>query len=530
MNQNDWDVIIAGGGPAGLSAALLLGRSRRSVLVIDAGSPRNRFADHMHGVLGREGVPPEELLDRGRSEASAYGVEFTASAVAQVTRREGGLAITTGDGTTYSARALIVATGVSDELPAIEGLQERWGTTVLHCPYCHGWEVRDQHLGVLTTSPFSLHQAELIRQWSDRVTVFTSGLGQVAPETQQRLRARGITLEAAPVTAILGEGSSISGVRLAGSEEGAGREVAVDAIFTMGTPRPHDSFLDSLELTRNDSPFGPFLAVDATGRTSDERIWAIGNVVNPAANVPMSIGAGAFTAGAVNSALVSEDFDRAVHQGSAARKATPKGFWEDRYAASDRVWSGKVNAVLADVARTLTPGRALDLGCGEGADVLWLAQQGWDATGVDIASTAIRRAEAAAEAAGIDAGRARFMTVELTTADLTAVPSGVFDLVSASFLHSPVELPRTEILRQAATRVAPGGHLLITSHAAMPPGADVPDGHHHEFLSAPEELEQLNLDPAEWDVVHAELRTREAVRPDGSLADLDDVVVLARRR
>ena len=185
MTQDVWDAIVAGGGPAGLSAALMLGRARRRVLVIDAGSPRNRFAAHMHGVLGQEGVAPGELLERGRAEAASYGVQFASASVEQVERRPGGLQVTASDGATRFTRALVVATGLRDELPGIPGLAERWGVTVLHCPYCHGWEVRDQHLGVLTTSPTGLHQAELIRQWSDRVTVFTPGLGEMAPETER---------------------------------------------------------------------------------------------------------------------------------------------------------------------------------------------------------------------------------------------------------------------------------------------------------------------------------------------------------
>jgi thioredoxin reductase/SAM-dependent methyltransferase len=515
MTNEPWDVIVAGGGPAGLSAALMLGRSRRRVLVIDEGHPRNRYAAHMHGVLGLEGVPPGELLATGRAEAAGYGVEFVDGALASVERLPGGLRLTTVDGVERDARALIVATGVSDDLPDVPGLAERWGTTVLHCPYCHGWEVRDRRLGVLTTSPFGLHQAELVRQWSDRVTVFTAGLGVVAPEVERRLRARGVELEPTPVTAIVGDGDVIDAVRL-----DDGREAVVDAIFTV---RPHDGFLVSLDLARSETPFGSFLAVDPTGRTSDERVWAVGNVVNPGANVPMSIGAGAFTGGAVNAALVGWDFDAAVDP-QAWPMVAPVDFWEERYAGADRVWSGKVNKVLADVAGALAPGRSLDLGCGEGADVIWLAGRGWEATGIDISATAIRRAAEAAESSGLAPDQARFLA-----ADLSAVPDGEYDLVTASFLHSPVELPREDILRQAAERVAPGGHLLITSHADFPPWSTAPR-HEHRFLSPAEEVDQLRLDPDAWDVVIAEARPREATGPDGQPAALDDVVVLARRR
>lgn len=515
MQQNTWDVIIAGGGAAGLSAALLLGRSRRRVLVIDAGSPRNRHATHMHGVLGMDGISPRELLSRGRIEAASYGVEFSSGSIQQVDRKPGGLHIVTDDGTERNARALIVATGLTDELPDIPGLAQRWGISVLHCPYCHGWEVRDRHLGVLLTSPFGLHQAELVRGWSDRITVFTAGFGQLTDETEQRLRARGIALEPAPVTAIIGEGTAITAVQLAAAGEKP-REVPVEALFTTGTPKPHDGFLTSLNLQRNQL----FLAVDPTGKTSDDRIWAVGNVVNPAATVPMSIGAGALTGGAVNAALVGWDFDTAV-----SLQLPPADYWEQRYAGSDRVWSGKVNQVLADIATSLRPGRALDLGCGEGGDVIWLAQHGWQAVGIDISRTAIDRAQAAAEASGLSPDRAHF-----AVADLADTPAGSFDLVTASFLHSRVELPRAAILRQAAECVAPGGHLLITSHAHTPPWAPALDGHQPHFLGPQEEVDQLALDPNQWTVMLSETRTRQATGPDGSSATLDDVVVLIRRQ
>ncbi|RNI21098.1 NAD(P)/FAD-dependent oxidoreductase [Flexivirga caeni] len=309
MQHIEWDVIIAGGGPAGLSAALMLGRSRRRVLVIDSGSPRNRFAAHMHGVLGQEGVAPAELAQRGRAEAADYGVEFRDTVVERVDREPEGVLVTTADGMALHARALVAATGLRDRLPEVAGLAERWGSTVLHCPYCHGWEVRDQRLGVLTTSPVGLHQAELIRQWSDRVVVFTAGLGELGDEAQARLRARGVRLESEPVEQILGEGAAISGVRLRG-----GRTVSVDAIFTAGAAVARDRYLAHLCLDRTETPFGSFVSTDATGRTSDERVWAVGNIVNPAANVPMSIGAGAFAGGAVNGALVAWDFDAAVRE------------------------------------------------------------------------------------------------------------------------------------------------------------------------------------------------------------------------
>ncbi|MGO3556113.1 MAG: NAD(P)/FAD-dependent oxidoreductase, partial [Microbacterium gubbeenense] len=173
MNTQPWDVIIIGGGAAGLSAALMLGRSRRRTLVIDTGSPRNRFASHMHGVLGNEGTSPADLVERGRAEAAGYGVEFLADAVERVDQTDDGVLVKLREGDPLHARALIVASGLVDDLPDIPGLAERWGKSVLHCPYCHGWEVRGQRLAILATSPLGLHHAQLVRQWTDDLTVFT---------------------------------------------------------------------------------------------------------------------------------------------------------------------------------------------------------------------------------------------------------------------------------------------------------------------------------------------------------------------
>lgn len=211
----------------------------------------------------------------------------------------------------------------------------------------------------------------------------------------------------------------------------------------------------------------------------------------------------------------------------------PTTFWEHRYADSPQVWSGRVNQVMAEIAEGLTVGRALDLGCGEGGDSLWLAQRGWDVTGVDISATAIERARTAAVAAGIAAGR-----LHLVAADLgTWRPATDFDLVSACFLQSPVTLDRSQILRSAAATIATGGHLLVVSHAAAPPWASGLSGHeghqggheHATFLTPQEELAALDLPETDWEALIVETRRRTATGPDGNSALLDDAVVLLRR-
>lgn len=317
MRNEQWDAVIIGGGAAGLSAALMLGRARRRTLVIDAGEPRNRFAEHMHGVLGHDGISPSELLDRGRAEVAAYGVEVQPGTVASVTDTDAvsdtatatadALSITLTDGTTLTARALILATGITDELPTIPGLAQRWGRSILHCPYCHGWEVRDQRFGVIATSPMSLHQIELVRQWSDRVTAFTAAIEPLEPETLNRLRARGIGVVTSPVVEIVGEGDAISFVR---TEDGG--ETAIDAVFTGGIARPHDEMLAGLALERAENSMGSFLAVDFAGRTSHPRIWAAGNVINPGATVPVAMSTGSMAGAAANATLVMADAEAAV--------------------------------------------------------------------------------------------------------------------------------------------------------------------------------------------------------------------------
>lgn len=218
------------------------------------------------------------------------------------------------------------------------------------------------------------------------------------------------------------------------------------------------------------------------------------------------------------------------HTGAPVSSMSPVEFWESRYGEADRIWTGRVNRVLADVAADLTrdsaPGRALDLGCGEGGDAVWLAQQGWTVTGVDLSATAIERGRQAAAESGIDPVRLTLVAADLATWDTTER----FDLVTCSFLHAwPVPLPRAEILTRATGFAAPGGHLLITSHAAGPSRADAEVHTGHDFPTPESDLADLSLDADQWQVITSELRERAATDPDGTAATLIDVVTLVRR-
>ncbi|WP_139417882.1 NAD(P)/FAD-dependent oxidoreductase [Agromyces laixinhei] len=315
MQRESWDVIIVGGGSAGLSAALMLVRARRRVLVLDGGAPRNGVAAHMHGVLGRDGWSPLELLELGREEVARYGGAVRTADVASAESLDDtssgdapGFTVTLATGERLVARRLLVATGLRDELPGLPGLAEHWGTGAVVCPYCDGWEVRDRRIGVLTTGPRSVHQVQLLRQWSPSVTFFTNG-APTADEDVAAMLARGIVIEPrawASVTA--DEAGRLSGIRLAD-----GTAVALDAIFLGPRPVPNDGLLTGLgAATAPAFGDGDWVGIDPTGRTSVPGVWAAGNVVNPGASVPIAAGAGNLAGAAINADLVEEEIRTAL--------------------------------------------------------------------------------------------------------------------------------------------------------------------------------------------------------------------------
>lgn len=311
MNETNYDVVVVGGGAAGLSAALVLGRARRRVAVIDAGEPRNAPATHMQGYLSRDGMPPSELLAVGRAEITGYGVEIIPD---RVTRIDGDLTITLASGRVLSARRLLVAAGMRDELPGIDGVRERWGRDLLHCPYCHGWEVRDEPLGVLGTIDGSVQHALLVRQWSDDVVFFAHTYPLSADELRQ-LDARGVRVEHGEIARLVVEDDRLRGVELVG-----GRIVERSAVFVRPGNVPHpDDLLASLGCEMNAAGFA---TVDHSGRTSHPKVWAAGNVVDPRAQVITAAGAGSAAAIAINADLVNDDVELALHH-RATRLTTP---------------------------------------------------------------------------------------------------------------------------------------------------------------------------------------------------------------
>lgn len=320
-----YDVVIIGGGAAGLSAAVVLGRARRSVLVIDDGKPRNAPAAGVHSFLTRDGLSPGDLVRLGQEEARSYGVTIVSGRAADTRRSPRGFAVCLENGTTASGRRLLVATGLVDELPAVPGLSERWGRDVLHCPYCHGWEVRDQAIGILGTGPRSVHQALLFRQWSPNITLVLHGAMLAADGTisedqgpteaeWEQLAARGISVVIGPVAALDIRNDALTGVRLAG-----GHLIPLDALVVGPVFTARTRFLTGLGLGSTPHPMGvgSHLETDDSGRVLSDGsvvagVWAAGNSTNLMAQVVVAAAAGLGVATAINAELIQEELESAV--------------------------------------------------------------------------------------------------------------------------------------------------------------------------------------------------------------------------
>src|SRR3954469_8438815 len=302
--MDTYDVAIVGGGAAGLSAALVLARARRKVLVVDAGSPRNAPAGHMHGFLSRDGLPPGELLALGRREVTAYGGEIRAGAVTGSAPHGGaGFHVVLDDGQRISGRRLLVSTGLRDELPDIPGLRERWARDVLHCPYCHGHEVRDRRLGVVGGGPGAVRYAQIVRQWTDDLVYFTP-LDTLTGIERSQLAARSTGVVEGIVEQLVIEDDRLRGVQL---DDGC--VVPRDALFVPPRFVPNSRLLVDLGC---EIDHDGWVTTDATGRTSIPGVWAAGNVVDPRAQVITAAGAGSAAAIALNADLTEDDVRDAV--------------------------------------------------------------------------------------------------------------------------------------------------------------------------------------------------------------------------
>ncbi|GAB2461108.1 thioredoxin reductase [Conyzicola lurida] len=302
-----WDVVIVGGGAAGLSAALILSRARRRVLVLDGGEPRNRFAPHMHGVLSRDGYSPLDLVADGRREVRAADGVVETARVAEIARTADGFALVTDDGALIAARRVVVATGIRDELPDLPGLAEQWGRGVVACPYCDGYESRGGRIGVLLGSPLAAFKVQLVRAYSPDVTVLTAFAGELPADVLEGFAARGIRVDDRPVARVVSDGDALAGVEFAD-----GSVTAFDTLFADPRMVPLDGLLRQLGAEQSETPFGAWTVVDATFQTSVPGLYAVGNIANPAALVPIASAAGVTAATTINASLVAEDVAAAV--------------------------------------------------------------------------------------------------------------------------------------------------------------------------------------------------------------------------
>jgi thioredoxin reductase len=304
-----YDVVIVGGGVAGLSAAVSLCTALRSVLVIDAGAPRNAASSALHGFLSREGMQPLELLAAGREEVLAYGGNIVRGTATSARAEPGGFRILLEDGREVAGRRLLIASGFHDELPDLPGLKERWGRDVIHCPYCHGWELRHRTIGVLATEPTAAQEALLFRQWTDNVTLFLDGMAEPGTDERNQLEARSIATVPDKVASLRIDGDALTGLVLE-----SGRVVPCDALVVNPRPVTGSDLLQSLGLQeRGGLPAdGTYVEVDETGRTHVPGVWAAGNVTDPNAQLITAAAAGVKAATAINADLVGADTDQAV--------------------------------------------------------------------------------------------------------------------------------------------------------------------------------------------------------------------------
>ncbi|MGA5281398.1 NAD(P)/FAD-dependent oxidoreductase [Streptomyces griseoincarnatus] len=308
LTDSRYDVVVVGGGAAGLSAALVLGRARHRTLVVDAGEPRNAPSAHMQGYLSRDGMPPAEFLALGREEIARYGVELVRDRVTDVARGED-FTVALERGGSVRARRIVVATGLEDEMPDVPGVAGRFGRDVLHCPFCHGWEVRDEPFGVLASSPAGVHQALMVSRWSKDVTFF---LHRVAEEELsdldlRRLAAAGVDVVPGEVAGLVVEDDRLTGVRMAD-----GTVHSRSVVFVAPRPVPQTGLLERLGAEMDETPFGTYPVVDSNGLTSVPGVWAAGNAIGFTEQVVHAASGGYRAATAIVGDLRMADLDAAL--------------------------------------------------------------------------------------------------------------------------------------------------------------------------------------------------------------------------
>jgi thioredoxin reductase/SAM-dependent methyltransferase len=511
------DVAVVGGSAAGLAAALQLGRQRRSVIVVDAGEPRNAPAAHMHSFLGHEGLPPSELTAIGRAEVRSYGGEVLDGRVERVTRADDGrFRLELVGGHAVVARRVLAAIGLVDLLPDIDGLAEQWGRGVIHCPFCHGYEVRDRRLVQIVTNPMGLHPTGLLRQLSDRTVVVLHDGVDVDPSRVELLRSSGVQVVEGRVRRIVTDDGHVTGLELADGSRIDADAVAVGPRFSV---RAEPFAPLGLATSPHPNGLGEVIDVDPSGETTVPGLYAAGNATDPSQQVLQAAAQGSRVGGMISFGLADEDIR------DAARPSANEADWDHRY-SGERMWSGNPNGTLVREASGLAPGRALDVGAGEGGDAIWLAEQGWKVTANDVSQRALDRVAAEAARRGLAVDR-----LHADANSLAPYEAGGFDLVSAQYASIP-RTPDDRAVHNLMAAVAPGGTLLVVNHDLEPMRTPVdtrttsrafdPDAYVRV-----EDVAAVVAESPSWTIELHETRPR----PAGAVSShhVDDVVLRARR-
>jgi thioredoxin reductase/SAM-dependent methyltransferase len=474
----------------------------------------------MHGYLGREGIPPSELISIGRDEVRSYGGEVVPGRVVDVSRSDDDrFRVALAGGHTVFARRVLAATGLVDELPDIDGVADHWGGDVIHCPFCHGFEVRDRRIVQIVTHPMALHPAQLFRQLTDWFTiVLHDGVDAHDPEVEA-LRAAGVEVVDGRVRSIVtGDDGHVAAVELTD-----GDRIDADAVAIAPRFRARAEPLAALGLkpAEHQSGLGDFIETDPTGATGIPGVYAAGNVADPSQQVLQAAANGSRVGAMISFSLAREDIE------AAARPSGNQADWDHRY-SGDQMWSGNPNGTLVKEIAGHTAGRALDVGAGEGGDAVWLAEQGWNVTASDISARALARVAAAAERRGL-----RIECQHVDANALGAFESGAFDLVSAQYASIP-RTPDGRAVRNLLAAVAPGGTLLVVSHDLDPMRAPI-DTREHSRPFDPDAYVRIDdfatvlAESPEWEIEVHEKRPR----PPGSATaahHVDDIVLRTRRR
>lgn len=514
------DVAVVGGSAAGLAAALQVSRQRRSVIVVDAGEPRNAPAAHMHGYLGHENIPRRELTSVGRAEVRSYGAEVLDGRVTRVTRAaDGYFRLELVGGHAIVARRVLAATGLLDELPDIDGLRQHWGRDVIHCPFCHGYEFRDRRIVQIITQPIGLHTARLFRQLTQHLTVVLHGHPDLPQAEVDLLAAAGTEVITAQVTRVVtAENGHVGAVEL-----DDGRIVAADAVAIAPRFRARAEPFAAVGLRTvvHPSGLGDLVQIDETGATAIAGLYAAGNVTDPSQQVLHAAAHGSRVGAMISFSLAEEDLQ------NASRPSATEADWDHRY-SGDQMWSGNPNGALVHEVSDLVAGRALDVGAGEGGDCFWLAERGWTVTANDISTRALDRLGAEADRRGI--------AVERHHADADAVDPfehAGYDLVSAMYASIP-RTPDHRAVHNLLNAVAPGGTLLIVSHDLEPMRSPI-DTQKHSRAFDPDAYETVDdfvaalHGSSTWEIEVHDKRPR----PPGAASvahHVDDIVFRVRRR